>query len=164
MFPHSPRPALRSFSSSLFLAVAVLGAAASTVSCAGENEASKAGATVTQTIGAAGGTIEVEGAVVRFPAGALAADKVITISASSAGPPEGYVALSKVFTCGPSGTDFAEPVSMTMPFVDDGNGAVTMFWSSGADPAFKDVGGVIEGTRVVTTVRHFSSGFVGRKK
>ncbi|MBX3186651.1 MAG: hypothetical protein KF819_06535 [Labilithrix sp.] len=117
---------------------------------------------VTQEIGAEGGTIEVAGALVTFPKGALASSKAITISVKEGGAPEGFVALSKVFVCEPSGTDFAQPVTMQMPFSDDGKGG-SMFWSSGADPSFKDVGGVVQGNTMVATVRHFSSGFVGRK-
>ena len=50
-----------------------------------------------------------------------------------------------------------------MPFVDDGKGG-TLFWSSGGDPTFKDLDGTLDGTTMVGTVKHFSSGFVGRKK
>lgn len=118
--------------------------------------------TVTKPIGPAGGTIEVGGAVITFPKDAVKADTVVTISVDP-NAPAGFVALSKVFKCEPSGTDFAAPVEMRMPFVDDGMGG-TLFWSSGADPTFKDLGGRVDGKTVVATVQHFSSGFVGRKK
>jgi hypothetical protein len=89
---------------------------------------------------------------------------MITISVDDAAKaPDGFVALSKLFKCEPSGTEFAAPVEMRMPFTDDGLGG-TLFWSSGADPAFKDLGGRKEGTTMIATVQHFSSGFVGRKK
>jgi ZU5 domain len=118
--------------------------------------------TVTQTIGPEGGSIVVDGATVTFPNGALGASKVITISVTDS-VPDGFVALSRVFKCEPSGTDFAQPVTMQMPFTDDGKGG-TMFWSSGADPAFKNLGGVAKDGRMTATVMHFSSGFVGRAK
>jgi ZU5 domain-containing protein len=118
---------------------------------------------VTQTIGPEGGSIDVDGATVTFPKGALAEPKSITIR-STAAVPEGFVALSKVFECEPSGTDFAQPVTMRMPFTDDGKGPVTMFWSTGGDPTFKDIGGTPEGKVMTATVLHFSSGLVGRKK
>lgn len=119
---------------------------------------------VTQSIGPEGGKIEVGGAVVTFPKGAVAAPTSVTISVQDASTvPEGFVALSKLFKCEPSGTDFAQPVEMRMPFVDDGKGG-TLFWSTGADPAFKDLGGKVEGSVMVATVQHFSAGFVGRKK
>ena len=71
--------------------------------------------------------------------------------------------VSKVFRCEPSGTEFASAVSMTMPFTDDGKGPLTMFWSAGEDPSFNDIGGKADGALMTTTVRHLSSGFVGRK-
>jgi hypothetical protein len=118
---------------------------------------------VTQTVGAEGGTIEVDGAVVTFPKGALSEAKAITIESVDE-VPEGFVATSKVFRCAPSGTSFAQPVTMTMPFTDDLKGPLTMFWSTGADPSFKEIGGKADGATMSATVLHFSSGFVGRKK
>lgn len=150
-------------SSTLGFIVAMIFATASTsCSSSSSSSGSSAATSVTQEIGAAGGKIEVAGAVVTFPRGALAANKSITISVKEGGPPDGFVALSKVFVCEPSGTDFAQPVTMQMPFTDDGKGG-TMFWSSGADPTFKDLGGEVQGNTMIATVRHFSSGFVGRK-
>ena len=118
---------------------------------------------VTQPIGAEGGTIKVDGATVTFAKGALAESKSITI-ASTDKVPDGFIALSKVFECGPTGTSFAADVTMEMPFTDDGKGPVTMFWSAGGDPTFKDIGGTPSGNVMKATVKHFSSGFVGRKK
>lgn len=117
---------------------------------------------VTQTIGPEGGSIVVGGATVTFPKDALLAPKSITISATDAAP-EGYVLLSRVFECGPSGTVFAQPVTMQMPFTDDGK-AGTLFWSEGTSSEFKDLGGRVEGNTVIANVTHFSSGFVGRKR
>lgn len=144
------------------LGLALLAAAASlvTVSCSDSKAADPA---VTQDIGPEGGTIFVDGATVTIPKGALTESKKITISSVTDGAPDGFVVLSKVFRCEPSGTDFKQPVTMQMPWSDDGQGG-TMFWSSGADPTFKDVGGTVQGNTMVTTVLHFSSGFVGRKK
>ena len=116
----------------------------------------------TKTIGPEGGTIEVAGATVTFPAGALVLEREITVSSGKANPPDGYIALSPVFRCEPSGIDFAQPVTMQMPFTDDGKGAATMFWSSGAQPAFKDLGGTVQGTTMIANVEHFSEGFIGR--
>lgn len=118
---------------------------------------------VQQAIGPEGGTIEVGGAVVTFPKGAVSQSTMIRISVQPpAAVPAGFVALSSLFTCEPAGTEFLLPVEMRMPFTDDGKGG-TLFWSTGADPTFKDLGGHAEGTTVVATVQHFSAGFVGRK-
>ena len=116
---------------------------------------------VTRTVGVEGGTLEIGGATMTIPPGALAAPTPIRIDVSASGPPAGFVALSKVFRCEPVGTTFAVPVTMRMPFVDDG-GRKTMFWSSGADPSFKDVGGEATGGVMSATIRHFSAGFIGR--
>ncbi|HVJ93807.1 MAG TPA: hypothetical protein VM580_28605 [Labilithrix sp.] len=132
------------------------------VSC-GSSSSSPTDAIVTKQIGPDGGVIEVEGAVVTFPEGAVASPTTVTISArEKSAVPVGYVALSRVFECEPSGTSFARPVEMRMPFTDDG-GPASLFWSTGADRAFRDVGGRVEGKTMVATVQHFSSGFVGRK-
>jgi hypothetical protein len=115
---------------------------------------------VTKSVGPEGGTIEVGGAVVTFPPNALTAPVTVTISATDEAAPKGFVALSKIFKCGPSGTSFAEPVTMNMPFTADGKPA-TMFWSTNDSPEFKDVGGTPNAGMMSATVRHFSSGFVG---
>lgn len=143
-----------------FMAIAV----ALCTSCSSSSTTTPAAGEVTQSIGPEGGKIEVGGAVVTFPKGAVAAPLNVTISVqdASTAPPD-FIVLSKVFKCAPSGTDFGAPVEMRMPFVDDGKGG-TLFWSSGADPTFKDLDGKIEGTTMVATVQHFSSGFVARRK
>lgn len=117
---------------------------------------------VTQPVGPEGGTILVGGATVTIPKGALADTKQITITETDDKPPSGFVAVSKIFRCEPSGTDFAVGVTMEMPFTDDGK-PVKMFWSTGSDPTFKDVGGTsANGKTMIATVKHFSAGFVGR--
>jgi hypothetical protein len=118
---------------------------------------------VTQTVGPDGGVITVEGATVTIPKGSLANGVDVTITASDDPPPDGFIALSRVIKCEPSGTVFAQPVTMKMKFVADGL-ASTMFWSTGGDPTFKDVGGVATNGTMSATVTHFSSGFVGRAK
>lgn len=140
------------------------GACSSDKASSGSATGTASSSSESKPIGPEGGTMEVGGAVVTFPKGAVATSTMITISVDeSAAVPAGFVALSKLFKCEPSGTEFAVPVEMRMPFTDDGLGA-TLFWSSGADPAFKDLGGRKDGTTMIATVQHFSSGFVGRKK
>ena len=117
---------------------------------------------VTQPVGPEGGTILVGGATVTIPKGALADTKQITITETDEKPPAGFTAVSKIFRCEPSGTDFAADVTMQMPFSDDGK-PVRMFWSTGSDPTFKDIGGAsTDGKTMTATVKHFSAGFVGR--
>ncbi len=115
-----------------------------------------------KTVGPEGGSMDVAGATITFAPNALAKPTKITVSKTTTAAPDGYVALSPIFHCEPSGTDFAADVTMTMPFSADGQPA-TMFWSAGTTE-FKDVGGAVEAGRMKATVRHFSEGFVGRKK
>jgi hypothetical protein len=122
-----------------------------------------AGNSVSQAVGPEGGTIVVGGAKVTIPAGALPGTAQITITETNDQPPSGFTAVSKVFRCEPSGTEFAADVTMEMPFTDDGK-PVKMFWSTGSDPTFKDIGGTPTNNKtMIATVRHFSAGFVGRQ-
>ena len=152
-----------------FLSVALALVALSATACSSDKSSgtSSGAATTgnaTKAIGPDGGTIEVGGAIVTFPKGSVSKETMITISVEDAAKvPDGFVALSKLFKCEPSGTEFGQPVEMRMPFTDDGLGG-TLFWSTGADPTFKDLGGRVEGTTMIATVQHFSAGFVGRKK
>jgi hypothetical protein len=143
--------------SSIFAGAALVAAVAS---CGSTSTPSSA---VTQTIGPEGGTIVVDGATVTFPANAVAAPIAITITPTDEPPPAPHVALSKVYRCEPSGTTFAQKVTMAMAFRGDGAGA-TMFWSSGADVTFKDVGGAASDATMTAEVAHFSAGFVGKKE
>ena len=133
------------------------------LSCSSDPESREQEASaITKSIGPEGGSIVVGGATVTFPAGALTEKKEITIAATDRGAPEGFVKLSRVFECKPSGTSFGQKVTMKMPFVDDGKGPVKVFWSTAESPAFKDVGGTVEGGFITAQVEHFSEGFAGR--
>ena len=71
-------------------------------------------------IGAAGGTVVgPNGAKVVIPAGALATDTTINIAqitASTAVLPAGFSVSGQIFAFTPHGTQFAVPVTMTLPF------------------------------------------------
>src|SRR4051794_35933700 len=121
-------------SSSRFLSYAIVVGALAASACGSDDKKST---TITgpvvevaqQTIDAEGGSMLVGGAVITFRKGAVATATKVTITVEDGSKvPAGYVALSKLFTCKPSGTDFAVPVEMKMPFVDDGQGG-TLFWS-----------------------------------
>ena len=139
-------------------------AAAALVACSEDGDSQPGDeqlpATVTKSIGPEGGVIELSGATVTFPEGALDTTESVTITATDEAPPEGMVALSRVYQCEPSGLDFDPKVVMAMEFEADGI-TPSMFWSSGADPAFQDVGGTVDGAVMSAGVAHFSKGFVG---
>lgn len=120
------------------------------------------GASVTKTIGPEGGTIVVDGATMTFPPGAVTTPTSITIAATTEAAPAGFAAISPIFRCEPSGTNFPVKVTMAMTFTGDPANA-RIFWSSAATPEFTDVGGTVSGTVMTTEVAHFSRGFVGRK-
>lgn len=138
--------------------VAVLGFVAS---CSSTAPADGGTGPVTKTIGPEGGQIIVDGATITFPANALSAPLAITITPTNDAAPAGYTALSRVYRCEPSGTTFNTKVSMAITFAGEATDA-TMYWSSGADPSFKDVGGTASGGVMTAGVLHFSSGFVGK--
>jgi hypothetical protein len=128
----------------------------------GSSSVATPGASVTRTIGPEGGTIVVDGATMTFPPGAVTTPTSITIAATTEAAPDGFVALSPVFRCEPSGTSFPVKVTMAMTFEGDPANA-RIFWSSAALPEFTDVGGTVSGTVMTTEVAHFSRGFVGKK-
>jgi hypothetical protein len=142
------------------LSLFLLSLASFTAACSGGPASNPT--SVTQTVGVSGGTIVLDGATVTFAAGALASDTSITIEETTDPAPAGYTALSHIYRCGPSGLSFAKNVTMAMQFANDGVQA-TMFWSSGADPSFTDVGGTVSGNVMSASVAHFSQGFVGHQ-
>lgn len=127
----------------------------------GAGGAGPAAKQATTNVGPMGGVVAVDGATLTFAPGALPTMTSITLTATDEAPPSGYVALSKIYRCEPSGLSFPEGVTMTIDFAPDG-GAATMLWSSASNPSFTDVGGVASGSRMTATIKHFSSGFVGR--
>jgi len=130
--------------------------------CCSSSSSPASGGAVTKTIGPEGGTIVVDGATVTFPANALASATSITITPTNEAPPAGITALSRIYRCEPAGTTFAQNVTMAMKFEGDATGA-TMFWSTGTETTFRDVGGTAENGVMTAQVAHFSAGLVGKK-
>jgi hypothetical protein len=69
---------------------------------------------VTQTVGAAGGTVQTPGAVLTIPAGALSSNVVISVTPDAASVPPEFTAFSPVYRFEPSGTTFLTPVTITL--------------------------------------------------
>lgn len=89
--------------------------------CGGGGDGSGSGTQQSGTVvGAAGGTVVgPNGAKVVIPAGALATDTAINIAqiaASTAALPAGFSVSGQMFAFTPHGTQFAVPVTMTLPF------------------------------------------------
>lgn len=72
------------------------------------------GIPVSKTIGSAGGSVSIDGAVeVEIPAGALNADTEITIQSLTNNAPNGN---GNAYRLGPDGTNFSKPVKLTFPY------------------------------------------------
>ena len=123
--------------------------------------------TITEGVDESGGTVALPSgnASINIPANALKATKSISIGASEAAIPANYVAASGMYEFGPDGTEFDEPVEITMAFEGTPNKPV-IYWSKRGNPnEFESVGGTVdqvEGT-ITASVTHFSNGFVAEE-
>jgi hypothetical protein len=109
-----------------------------------------------QMVDTSGGMVSQSGVMLQVPADAVAAPTTITI-APTTNVPSGYALASDVYQFGPSGTQFSQPVTVTIPLTTVTPG-VHVFWSN-ASGGFDDIGGTITGSSITATVTHFSVGF-----
>ncbi len=131
------------------------GAIGGTGTEAGSSAGGNAGVSAGQLIGAPGGTVMQNGVTLVVPENAIATATPISVSAASA--PAGFAMASLAFQFGPSGTTFAQPVTVTIPLTSSAPGA-HLFWSN-ASGGFDDIGGTVSGLSVTGSVSHFSLGF-----
>jgi hypothetical protein len=117
-------------------------------------------ATVSQVVGASGGSVATTGLTLTIPQGALADSTTITVQNEGA-VPQGYVGLSSLFQFGPDGTVFAQPVTVSFPISGGTNPAV--FWSN-AQGGFDEVPTTATSTAATAQVTHFSQGFCGESQ
>jgi hypothetical protein len=119
-----------------------------------------AGAPIGEDITASeGGTVEVDGAKLDIPAGALSEDTEITVQEiSKAGLPDAANIASTVYELGPDGTQFATPVTLSFAFdpssTPEGKEAVLAWLDGDAWSALTD--SQVDGETVAATTRHFS--------
>lgn len=97
-------------------------------------------------IGSSGGTVNgPNGAKIVVPAGALSQTTNIAIAQSSAGAPAlpaGLTAIGEVFALTPHGTQFAIPVTITVPFNSSAtNGATPLLYKTNAQGTWEPVAG-----------------------
>jgi hypothetical protein len=130
------------------------GAAGGATGAAGTGE-QQTGAGGIVLIGPAGGVITQSGVSLEVPANALPSDTAISIATTTA--PAGYTLASSAYQFGPTGTMFAQPVTITVPLNAATPGA-HLFWSN-ARGGFDDLGGKVLGTTLTGTITHFSIGF-----
>jgi hypothetical protein len=109
---------------------------------------------------ATGGTLSSGGATLLVPAGALAADKALTVSvqAPEADLPGRDAISGNVYDFGPSGTTFTVPVALTLPLaggVPAGKKAVVVWLDTAAGQWFP-VPSTVDGDKVRGLVTHFT--------
>jgi protocatechuate 3,4-dioxygenase beta subunit len=115
-------------------------------------------ATVSQTVGSAGGTVATtDGASIDIPPGALAGDTTITITPTQTMDSD---AVGQTYIFGPEGLQFSMPVTVTLPFdptLLSSDDIVTVYTAPVGTTDFIDLGGtVIDLNHVQTTTTHFS--------
>lgn len=122
------------------------------------------GAAESGTIGSEGGQVELDGAKVDLPPGAVDGDVEIVVSVDATYPDDvGGSSFSAVYDFQPDGIAFDVPIRVELPFTGDANNAV-IFWSSELDPTiFEAIETTIENQRAVAYVSHFSKGVVRNK-
>jgi hypothetical protein len=110
-------------------------------------------------VGASGGSVDAEGVTLTVPPGALAADQDIRITKTADPPPDGTVAYSAVYRFEPEGLKFAVPVKVSFARTGSEPNPVVL-WKS-ADGPVETLGGDVTDGSVVTSVTHFSIGWLG---
>ncbi len=123
------------------------------------SDSSSSGTTVTPPpasgIGSAGGTVNgPSGAKVVVPAGALSQNVNIAVAQSSTGAPalpSGVTTVGQMFALTPHGTQFATPVTLTIPFdAAATNGATPLLYKTNAQGNWETVAGATFNAGVAT--------------
>lgn len=115
------------------------------------------GAAEATEIGAAGGSITLEGATLTIPAGALREPVQVSITSSLRPTPSGMYAYSPIYAFEPAGTKFTRPVAVSFQFEGDPERS-TVYWSNDGD-IWERLGGIVDGATITVHVTHFSEGF-----
>lgn len=89
----------------------VAGVSALAVACSSQSPSSP----TSNTIGPSGGTVSAVGAQITVPPGALRGQVAITLQQAGAITSSGFQAAGPAVACGPSGTTFDVPVTVTIP-------------------------------------------------
>jgi len=118
------------------------------------------GETMEQAIGPEGGVLELGGARLEVPAGALVEMTTLRLTSVARATTAGYDRYSPLYRFEPAGTRFAVPATLSMAFDGDSTRA-TLFWSRETGGGYDRLGGRLSGQRIVGEVSHFSDGFVG---
>jgi hypothetical protein len=95
-------------------------------------DSSAQGTTVTQTIGASGGSVSAAGVVLSVPAGALASDIQISITPTTEPIPVGYMGLSPLYRLEPKDAVFLTPATVELSTTSAGPNATVFLSNSGS--------------------------------
>jgi hypothetical protein len=119
------------------------------------------GATTQQTIGAAGGTISLEMFTLTIPAGALAADTVITLRSLPTAAPAPFFQTSPFYQMTPAGLTFNAPVTATFTFLGTPPSS-DIYWSLPSSTQLEARTTTTNGNSLSTTNTHFSGAGTGQ--
>ncbi|HXK17077.1 MAG TPA: hypothetical protein VNG33_04720 [Polyangiaceae bacterium] len=111
-----------------------------------------------QVVGKSGGMVEQDGVTLVVPPNAVSQATPITVTTISA--PAGFTLASDAFQFGPDGTQFAQPVAVTIP-LSAAQPNAHLFWSN-ANGGFDDIGGTVTAGSITGSVTHFSIGFAAK--
>lgn len=121
-----------------------------------------AGPTEAETIlGAAGGTLTLGELNLEIPQGAVGVETTLQVSVSDEDPGvDGVIPISRVYTFGPDGTDFATEAFVSFEVEFESGFSPMVYWTNEAGE-FEPQATWWSGTTVHALVHHFSRGFVG---
>lgn len=143
-------------------------ALATIAACSGSKKSFATFTPVSQMVTASqGGTVTASnGTIVMVPPGAVQSDTTITMAPSTSTPPANLNQAGISVQFGPSGTQFAQPVTVKLPY-DPGlipSGAIAGIWTQEDQPGspWQFIGGQAAGSGFFQTqTTHFSSCVVG---
>jgi hypothetical protein len=134
-------------------------ACAGNLACSAGTCATPVPSTATKSICATGGTLQVAGATLTIPSGALAFCTLVKLSLSADPAPDGYTAYSPVVQVDPASTQLAKPATLSLDVA--GSPALSaMYWSQQGTAFFEPVAGTLETGTMTAQVSHFGEGFV----
>ncbi|MDB4931650.1 MAG: hypothetical protein JWM10_4134 [Myxococcaceae bacterium] len=140
------------------LALSLLGACSEPGTAPPDDAAARSSATL--TVGAAGGSVVLGGALLTVPAGALAQPTTITVTRTELAAPAGYVLASARYRFEPAGLTFARPAQVILPLTGSA-AAPAIYWSRAGDAGYERLATTLTATAASAQVTHFSEGFAG---
>jgi hypothetical protein len=118
---------------------------------------------ITKSVGAGGGTVNGnDGTSVTIPMGALSSDANITITSVEVAAPTGTVIVGPAYDFGPAGTQFAQPVTITLPFdsakLPMGRTAseIRIYTAPKGSTEYMQLATTVSGQTVVASASHFT--------